>query len=557
MKVQAGEMNYQEGSGKIWLSPWSKLIRDNAVVEADTSVINLQEGHIRSVDASRGHGTDSYPNRKLEYAAEHLWVKFSEKGNVSSVAGDTNAHLVNTSASSVTTMDANHVDLEFGEVNNESVLTHVVANGNGVAESKPLPVAGKSTPETRGLRSAVIDMRMRPGGKEIESVEVPQPGTLEFLPNGPADRHRLLTGSHMWIAYAADNRIQSFRTVDATTQTDPNAEERARKREPSKTSSKNLTAQFDPKTGQLAHMEQTENFVYQEADRNARANRAVLEQQQNLILLDTNSKMWDATGSTTADRIRLDQKTGNFEAEGHVASSRQPDQKKSGSSLLSDDQPLQAVAEKMQSSDHNRRVHYQGKVVLWQGANRVKSREVLIDRANHRLTATGDVMTQFVDEPKDENGQAKKNEKGQNAAPVFTVVKADNLVYTDQDRLAHYTGSVVLTRPGLDVKGAEVRAYLAEKGADSRLERAFADGNVSIVQKTPLRTRTGTGEHAEYYTGEERILLRGGSPQLADSLTGNTRGIELTYFADDDRLLVDGNSSDPAKSLVHGRHKKQ
>ena len=71
------------------------------------------------------------------------------------------------------------------------------------------------------------------------------PGTLEFIPNRPADRHRTLTGSQMWIAYGPENRIQSFRTVDAVTQTDPTPEELKRKHEPSKTSSKNLTAQFD------------------------------------------------------------------------------------------------------------------------------------------------------------------------------------------------------------------------------------------------------------------------------------------------------------------------
>ena len=290
MKLEAGELNYQEGSGKIWLSPRARLTRDNTVVETETAVVTLEDGAIRAVDASKGHGTDSYPNRKLEYSADQLWVNFSEKGVVEQVAGEPNAHLVNTSETSVTTMNADHVDLEFSDANGESVLTHVLAKGNSVAESKPLPVGGKPPAETRLLRSGIIDMKMRPGGKEIDSVDVPMPGTLEFIPNRPADRHRTLTGSQMWIAYGPDNRIQSFRTVDAVTQTDPTPEELARKREPSKTSSKNMTAQFDPKTGQMSRIEQWEDFVYQEGDRNARASRATLEQQQNLITLDTGAQ---------------------------------------------------------------------------------------------------------------------------------------------------------------------------------------------------------------------------------------------------------------------------
>jgi lipopolysaccharide export system protein LptA len=552
MKLETGELNYKEGSGKIWLSPWARMTRENGVVESEMAVVTLEEGAIRAVDANKGHGTDNYPGRKLEYSADHLWVNFSDKGAVEKVVAEPHAHVVNTSSTSITTLDANHVDLEFAVADGESSLTHVLANGDGVAESKPLPLPGKATPETRVLRSAVIDMKMRPGGQEIEAVEIPQPGTLEFIPNRPADRHRTLTGSQMWITYGDENRIQKFRTVDAVTHTEPNAEELKRKHVPSQTSSKNMTAEFDPKTGQMSRIEQWDGFSYTEGDRNARASRATLEEQQNIITLDTGARMWDATGSTLADKIRLDQKTGNFEAEGHVTSSRMPDQnpKKQSADLLDSDQPLQAVAEKMQSANHNRSVHYQGKVVLWQGANRIKGQQVDIEREQHKLTAAGKVETQFIDEPKDEKGQPKKG-----VAPVFTTVTADKLEYTDQDRLAHYTGGVILARPGLDVKGAEIKAYLAEKGADNRLERAFSEHDVTILQKTPLRTRIGTGEHAEYYTDEEKIILRGVPAQLNDTLRGNTRGAQLTYFADDDRLLVDGEAQKPAASRIKGKKK--
>ena len=108
----------------------------------------------------------------------------------------------------------------------------------------------------------------------------------------------------------------------------------------------------------------------------------------------------------------------------------------------------------------------------------------------------------------------------------------------------------MLTRPGLQVKADELRAVLAQSNSDdkkdsndeeqSRLENAFADGHVEIVQTATDRTRTGKSDHAEYYTGDERIILRGGQPQMVDSKKGYTRGSELTYFVNDDRLLVSG-----------------
>jgi hypothetical protein len=36
------------------------------------------------------------------------------------------------------------------------------------------------------------------------------------------------------------------------------------------------------------------------------------------------------------------------------------------------------------------------------------------------------------------------------------------------------------------------------------------------------------------------VVLSGGSPELRDSFKGVTRGRQLTYFGDDDRLVVDG-----------------
>jgi lipopolysaccharide export system protein LptA len=104
------------------------------------------------------------------------------------------------------------------------------------------------------------------------------------------------------------------------------------------------------------------------------------------------------------------------------------------------------------------------------------------------------------------------------------------------------------------MKATDLRSWLAEEGADNRLQKAVADGAVEIVQAGPIRTRTGTSEHAEYYTDDEKIVLRGGVPTMNDSLRGNTRGTELTYYSNDDRLLVKGSDGKPAISQIRKKH---
>src|SRR5207248_1602233 len=78
------------------------------------------------------------------------------------------------------------------------------------------------------------------------------------------------------------------------------------------------------------------DFRYQEGDRRARGDRATLEQQKDLMTLDGSARVWDPTGSASADKIVMNQKSGDFVADGHVASVREPDKKgKSSSSVLS------------------------------------------------------------------------------------------------------------------------------------------------------------------------------------------------------------------------------
>ena len=307
------------------------------------------------------------------------------------------------------------------------------------------------------------------------------------------------------IAYGPQNRVDNFRAdqrKDADGAYGRGEEAQSRREHHEQSGVGSALRPQDQPTGQL---QQTGDFAYDEGDRKARSSKATMEGEQ--ILLETGARIWDATGSTAGDHIKLDQSTGNFVAEGNVQSSRLPesDQKKN-SEMLSGDEPLQATARKMDSRNRNRQIHYEGGVKMWQGANRIQADVVDIDRTvdpqKRSLVADGHVVTNLWEEPKDD----KKKKTG---PPVLTEVRAPHMVYTEATRLTHYTGGVELKRPGLQVKSQELRAFLAEGGADSRLDKALADGSVEILSTSKDRTRTGTGEHAEYYTADQKVILRG------------------------------------------------
>lgn len=546
--IEAAGLSYHESTSEIWLKPWGRVTREGTVFEGNDAVIKMEDQVIRRLTALKAHGSEDAPNRKLRYAADELAVDFNDDGVAQKVVGEKNAELVSNSDISETSVKAGHVELALEPHDHDSVLTQINANGNSVIIQKPLQLPGRQLGETHVLRSDVLEMKMRPGGREIESLVTKTPGVLELIPNLPVQHHRTLEGKDFVIAYGPQNHLDNFHASDVRTTTEPTAEEKKRNRGVSVTTSRTIEARFDPRTNQMASIQQSGDFNYEEGERKARSAKATMDKDQNEILLDTGARMSDPTGATTADRIRLDQRTGDFTAEGKVSSTRLPDKnQKKGSDMLSGDDPLQATAPKMISRNRNRLIRYEGGAVMWQGANRVQADTIDVDREKRSLIADGHVVTSLWESNKDDAKAPKKAA----APPVLTETRAARMVYTENDRLAYYTGGVTLTRPDMLVKSKELKAFLAESGSDSSLEKAFADGDVEIHSRSKDLTRDGTGEHAEYYTDEQKVILRGSLVKMKSTPPPKTsQGIELIWWANDDRLLVNGTPEKPVDTRI-------
>ena len=247
MKIEAASLIYQETKSEIWLTPWGRLTRGDTVVEGQQDVVRIHEVTeadgkkrtvIHQVEAVKARGSDTYPNRSVQYSADWVLADFDDEGVTRKITGRGSAQLTSTSPTTATEVKAGSVDMEFGARNDESVLERVMATDNAVVTSRPLPAPGRQLSETHVLRSQVVEVRMREGGRDMETVITHAPGTLEFLPNQPAQHHRTLDGNDMVIAYAPQNRIESFHTTGARTRTDPTDEEKKRNQAVSLTASR-------------------------------------------------------------------------------------------------------------------------------------------------------------------------------------------------------------------------------------------------------------------------------------------------------------------------------
>ena len=576
MHIEAGHALYKEKESIVFLEPWSKMSRDTLSMEAGPAVLKLVKGRIDTVETTNAKGVKAQPLKKLDYEAKQLTMKLTAKGQVSSMLAEKDAVLVSTSPTARTQINSDKIDMAFEPGDKDTSLTKAIATGHTVVESKPVPRPNVLPGDTKILKSDTVDLTMRPGGEEIDNLVTRSAGTFEIIPNRPTQSHRWITGDQFWIQYGESNQIQSFRTVNAATRSEnppkpaKPGQKKAPDNPPALTWSKALKAEFDPNTSQMTKLDQEQDFKYEAGDRKALAQKGTLDQAKDLITLTGAARIWDATGSTNADTIVMNQKSGDFQAEGRVNSTRLPDKKGNSSALSNNDEPTQGKANKMTASNNSRQIVYEGNAVSWQGANRITADKIDIDRESGILRAVGNVNSQFVDKSEqeakpgerskkkpDDNKAKKSTPPKERSASIYTVVKAPEMVYTEDNRLAYYKGGAVMTRPGLTVKGQELRAYLNDSEEDSSLDRAVVDGQTEITQTTDKRKRVGTSEHGEYYASEEKIMLEGGQPKFVDSIKGRTEGRQLIYFTGDERLIVDGTLAEKRPESVLIRQKKK
>ena len=77
---------------------------------------------------------------------------------------------------------------------------------------------------------------------------------IEFLPKLPTERYRKMNGERFWINYGPKNQLEKFRAAKVTTFTKGKPAAKGKPVNPdSKTSSEDLLATFDPKTGVFAN----------------------------------------------------------------------------------------------------------------------------------------------------------------------------------------------------------------------------------------------------------------------------------------------------------------
>jgi lipopolysaccharide export system protein LptA len=261
---------------------------------------------------------------------------------------------------------------------------------------------------------------------------------------------------------------------------------------------------------------------FRDGDVTAQSDHATYAEAKNLLTLDaggSHSQPIVVNGTVTVhgDLVRLATDTHDVNAEGNVQTKSAPSPPTSGAKpasrgLFDADQPVFGASARMQYESDKQLATYQGsEAELWQTANqnRVRGDTIVVEQASNNLHATGHVTSVFATDAKATTGGRSATPPG---APVVYHGKAQELVYEDATRTAHYVGGsdvAELTGPDGTTTAHTIDVVLAQ--ATRSVDRMVAEGDVHLTSDAGREAR---GDYLTYASASDQYHLTG-APALA------------------------------------------
>lgn len=133
------------------------------------------------------------------------------------------------------------------------------------------------------------------------------------------------------------------------------------------------------------------------------------------------------------------------------------------------------------------------------------------------------------------------------------VIKSNSLVVDDSKRLITFSGNVTAERDDFIIYCDKMLVYYEKSQTNtstnmmgSRITRIVADGNVKINRKAGGEALS---RHAEYYEGQNRIVLTG-EPMVKQG-KDFVQGDKITIFLKENRSIVEGSQEKRVKAVIY------
>jgi len=206
-------------------------------------------------------------------------------------------------------------------------------------------------------------------------------------------------------------------------------------------------------------------------------------------------------------------------------------------SMLKSDQPVIITAEGLDYDGEASHAVYSGNALLVQEPTRIKAKTITIDDKSGDMGASGEVFTIAMLQP---SGTTDKKERKRSS------VTAAELKYEEATRRATYSGGAHMVSDEGDMTAPRIELYLKESGDE--IDRAEAFDGVRLVEQG----RKTSGVHLVYTSADEKYQVTGKPVSVVNRCGDETKGLTLTLFKANDRIIVDGNDLNPTTTRGRG-----
>ena len=303
-----------------------------------------------------------------------------------------------------------------------------------------------------------------------------------------------------------------------------------------------------------------------ETDR-ATAEKATYDGGSQRMTLTGAVEMQSAEGSLWADRVAMEQKTGDAAAQGSVKASFVQSGQGEMVHVLADHADIKKA--------NDRAIFYgaTGKSArLWQNGSQIEAPVLEFEQKQRRLTAHGDgsgvlspVHTVLVSVGSSSGDRSSKGDPSRK--PAVVRIGSREMVYSDQAKTAQFSGAVKVESADGVMRGQQATAYLqtaskkksaspspASMAGDDgfmagAVERVVVTGAIEILQTG----RRATGDRLVYTAGDGIFVLTGTEvqpPKVIDAERGTVTGRELRFRQQDASVVISNGDANGAGQRV-------
>jgi lipopolysaccharide export system protein LptA len=315
-------------------------------------------------------------------------------------------------------------------------------------------------------------------------------------------------------------------------------------------------------------------------EQRATALKAVYDGTTKWMTLTGGVQVKDEAGSVLwADKVAMEQGSGDGIAEGSVKASYLPP--KTGQNQGEVVHVLASRAEMKRAADQTIFYGGSGRLArLWQGGSQVEAPVLQFEQKKRRLVARGEgqgapmaVHTVLVGSGTGKPAAAKpgagKLDAGKSGAARVT---SRELVYSDQERQAEFSGGVEVEKADGRMRGQNAMVYLQAAAGGNKPAAAqnsaaakttaqpggFMGGNVERIVVTgqvemEQPGRRATGEQLVYTASDGLFVLTGTAtvpPKVMDEAQGTVTGASLRFHSGDESVVISNGENAGAGQRV-------